>query len=79
MDRGRARVYRPATDDSRSGRSPPFVDLGNVKADVLDHCVPGFRSGVFVEAIRASRGRSDPFAGDGVSHPAEGPGVGTGE
>jgi len=55
------------------------VDLGNVEADVLDHCVPGFRSGVFVEAIRASRGRSDPFAGDGVSHPAEGPGVGTGE
>lgn len=35
-------------------RDRPGTTFGNVKADVLAHCVPGFRRGDFVEVIRDS-------------------------
>lgn len=35
-------------------RDRPKTTFGNVKADVLAHCVPGFRRGDFVEVIRDS-------------------------
>ncbi|GHD36466.1 HD domain-containing protein [Nocardiopsis kunsanensis] len=35
-------------------RDRPQTTFGNVKADVLAHCVPGFVRGDFVEAIKAS-------------------------
>ncbi|WP_299531966.1 HD domain-containing protein [uncultured Streptomyces sp.] len=35
-------------------RRKPETTFGNVKADVLEHCVPGFRRGDFVDAILGS-------------------------
>jgi len=41
-----------AFTDGIAGR--PETTFGNVKADVLEHFVPGFRRGDFVEVIQSS-------------------------
>jgi len=49
---GLQRQILEAFTDGIAGR--PETTFGNVKADVLEHFVPGFRRGDFVEVIQSS-------------------------